>query len=264
MKFKSLLLGMLLSGSLSAFAGEILMGTTTSLDDTGFLTQVAKELKAKKGVDLKWIARGTGEALELGKRGDVDILFTHDPGREEKFIQDGFGTKRHPLMHNYFVLVTSEDNNIDSFPKDLNGALKKIASENLTFISRGDRSGTHSKELSMWKGAGIERTFTGYKESGIGMGKTLNMTSELKGFTLSDNGTFETVKKNFKLKEVPLNEKAALKNIYSILEISKVPASKASDIKLFIEFMNSEDAKEIMENFGKDKFGAPLFFVGRQ
>ncbi|MBC2850410.1 substrate-binding domain-containing protein [Cetobacterium sp. 8H] len=262
MRKKLVGLAMILAGA-NVFAGEILMGTTTSLDDTGFLTEVSKVLKEEKGVDLKWIAKGTGEALELGKRGDVDILFTHDPGREEKFIQDGFGIKRYPLMYNYFVVVTNGERDLSNYPKDLNEVLKKISTENLTFISRGDKSGTHSKELSMWKTSGVDKNFKNYKEAGLGMGKTLNLTSELQAFTLSDSGTFLKVKDNFNLQEVTLNEKEPLKNIYSILELSNVQASKKDDIKVFIEFMNSDKATEIMKNFGKAEFGTPLFFVGK-
>lgn len=244
------------------YAGEILMGTTTSLDDTGFLTEISKILKNEKGIELKWIAKGTGEALELGKRGDVDILFTHDPGREKKFIEDGYGVKRYPLMYNYFVVVTDNEKDLTNYPKNLNKLLSKIATENLIFISRGDKSGTHSKELAMWREAQVDKNFKNYKEAGLGMAKTLNLTSELQGFTLSDSGTFLKVKENFKLQEVPLDEKEPLKNIYSILELSNVQESKKDDIKIFIEFMQSKEAEEIMKNYGKSEFGTPLFFVG--
>ncbi len=259
---KIVFLTTLLMGA-NIYAGEILMGTTTSLDDTGFLTEISKTLKDEKGVELKWIAKGTGEALELGKRGDVDILFTHDPGREKKFIEDGYGTKRHPLMHNYFVIVTSDDKDLNGYPRDLNGLLKKISTENLIFISRGDNSGTHSKELAMWKGAKVDKNFGNYKEAGLGMGKTLNLTSELQGFTLSDSGTFLKVKDNYKLQEVPLDEKASLKNTYSIIELSNVDKSKENDIKIFVDFMQSKEAQEIMKNYGKAEFNTPLFYVGQ-
>lgn len=261
MKKSIFLAGILLCANI--YAGEILMGTTTSLDDTGFLTEISKTLKEKKGVELKWIAKGTGEALELGKRGDVDILFTHDPGREKKFIEDGYGVRRYPLMYNYFVVVTDNEKDLTNYPKNLNELLNKISKENLTFISRGDKSGTHSKELSMWKEAKVDKDFKNYKEAGLGMAKTLNLTSELQGFTLSDSGTFLKVKENFKLQEVPLNEKEPLKNIYSILELSDVKDSKKDDIKIFIEFMQSKEAEEIMKSYGKNEFGTPLFFVGK-
>lgn len=250
-----------LSLSLSTFAGDILMGTTTSLDDTGFLNVISDSLKKEKGINLKWIAKGTGEALELGKRGDVDILFTHDPTREQKFIDDGYALKRYPLMNNFFVIVTNEDKDISNFPKDLNGLLKKIADDNLVFISRGDNSGTHSKELSIWKNAGIKNSFINYKEAGLGMAKTLNLTSELEGFTLSDSGTFLKTKNNFKTKDIPLIEKNELKNVYSILELTNTENSKEKDIKIFIEFMHSKAAQDIIQNFGLEEFNKPLFFL---
>ncbi|MGL6153709.1 MAG: substrate-binding domain-containing protein [Cetobacterium sp.] len=244
----------------SAFAGEILMGTTTSLDNTGFLKVVKEKLKEEKGIDLNWIARGTGEALALGKRGDVDVLFVHDKKREQQFIADGYGTKRHELMYNYFVLVTTEDNDISTFPKDLNSAMTKIAKENLIFISRGDNSGTHSKEKSVWKAVNITPNFSNYKSAGTGMGKTLNMTSELGGYTISDYGTFETLKNKFGLKNIPLSGKESLKNTYSIVELSNVDPSKKADIQTFIEFMNSPEMLTIIDNYGKNTIGTNLFF----
>ena len=192
----------------------------------------------------------------------MDILFTHDPGREIKFIEDGYGLKRYPLMHNYFVIVTNNEKDLSGYPRDLNELLNKIATENSVFISRGDKSGTHSKELSMWKEAKIDKNFKNYKEAGLGMAKTLNLTSELQGFTLSDSGTFLKVKDNFKLQEVPLDEKEPLKNIYSILELSNVKDSKKEDIKTFIKFMQSKEAEEIMRKFGESEFGTPLFYIG--
>ncbi|MBC2854989.1 substrate-binding domain-containing protein [Cetobacterium sp. 2A] len=249
-----------LTFSLTSFSGEILMGTTTSLDDTGFLKVVSEKLKAKTGVELKYLSRGTGEALELGKRGDVDILFTHDKAREEKFIKDGFGTKRHEMMYNYFMIVTANDNDNSNFPKDLNSVMKKISDENLVFLSRGDKSGTHSKELAIWKAVGITPKFENYKETGVGMAKTLNITSELKGYTVSDYGTFETLKNKFGLKNIELNDKTELKNTYAIVELSKTEKSKEKDIQTFIEFMNSPEMDEVIKTYGKDTLGTNLFF----
>ncbi|MGL5936178.1 MAG: substrate-binding domain-containing protein [Cetobacterium sp.] len=241
------------------YSNDILMGTTTSLDDTGFLTEISKVFKEDKGIDLKWIAKGTGEALELGKRGDVDLLFTHDPAREEKFIKDGYGTMRHSLMNNYFVYLTNGEREISKYPKDLKGLLEMISSQNEIFISRGDNSGTHSKELAMWKKMEVSNSFKNYKESGSGMAKTLYLTSELKGITISDKGTFLKLKDKFNLVEIKLDEKESLKNIYSILELKNVPDSKKEDIKIFIEFMKSEKVAQIIENFGKDEFKEALF-----
>ena len=225
--------------SANLLAQDLLMGTTTSLDDTGFLTEVAKEFKAESGIELKWISKGTGEAMELGKRGDVDLLFVHDPGREEQFIKDGYGKARHSFMYNYFVLVAAKDFNLNGFPKDVNEVMKKIAQDNIIFISRGDNSGTHSKEKALWKAAGIEPKFKNYKESGTGMAKTLNMTSELNGITLSDNGTFYSVEKNFGLKEVPLNPSEVLRNTYSILELKDTTPEKQKAIDELVKFLES-------------------------
>ncbi|MGL4997590.1 MAG: substrate-binding domain-containing protein [Cetobacterium sp.] len=258
---KKFLIIVVLLAATKIYCKDLLMGTTTSLDDTGFLTEISKVLKADSGIELKWIAKGTGEALELGKRGDVDILFTHDPSREEKFIKDGYGTKRHPLMNNYFVFVTNKEKDIAAYPKSSVELLEKIKKENLIFVSRGDNSGTHSKERSLWKMAQIETDFKNYKEAGLGMAKTLNLTSELKGITLSDKGTYLKVKNKFGLEEIPLNEKESLKNIYSILELSNVDSSKKEDIEKFLKFMESKKAMKIIENYGKTEFKEPLFNV---
>lgn len=255
--FTTLASALILSANL--LAQDILMGTTTSLDDTGFLTEVAKEFKEESGIDLKWIAKGTGEAMELGKRGDVDLLFVHDPGREQQFIKDGHGKARYSFMYNYFVLVTSKDFNLKGFPKDVNEVMKKIAHDNIIFISRGDKSGTHSKEKDLWKAAGIEPKFKNYKESGSGMAKTLNMTSELNGITLSDNGTFYSVEKNFELKEIPLNPSEVLRNTYSIVELKDTTPEKQKAIDELVKFLGSPKGQQIIESFGKSKFGQPLF-----
>ena len=243
-------------------ARELFMGSTTSLNDTGFLDVIAKDLKVKKGIELKWISKGTGEAIELGKNGVVDVLFTHDPEREMRLLQEGLVTARHTFMHNYFTLVSTEESEIVDSPETLSEVMKKIASENKTFISRGDDSGTHSKEREMWRSLGMNPDFEGYMESGSGMAKTLNLVSEQKGYALSDTGTFNFLKEKLSLKEVPLSEKSILKNIYSVLELSNICDSKKECVKDFVEYMSSEDAKSIIQGYNREHFGSPLFFLG--
>ncbi|MGL4252469.1 MAG: substrate-binding domain-containing protein [Fusobacteriaceae bacterium] len=241
------------------YSQSILIGTTTSLDDTGFLTKLSKELKSQKNIEIQWVAKGTGEALELGKRKDVDLLFIHDPVREEKFIQDGYGEKRHPIMYNHFVLVTSQDFNLENFPENIREILAKIQRENIPFFSRGDRSGTHSKELALWKEIGVEPKFKNYREIGQGMARTLHITSEMDGITLSDNGTFYSLEKAFKLKEIPIDEDDSLKNIYSLVELSQEEESKKESIKKIVEFLESPPGKKMIQDYGKEKFGRSLF-----
>ncbi|MGL4981060.1 MAG: substrate-binding domain-containing protein [Fusobacteriaceae bacterium] len=258
-KLKKIILGLNLLLAVTAYSEEILIGTTTSLDDTGFLTELSKQLKDEKKVDIKWIAKGTGEALELGKRGDVDVLFIHDPVREDKFIKDGYGVKRHPLMYNHFVLVTSQDFNLDGFPTKIGEIMSKIQKDNIPFLSRGDKSGTHSKERALWKNLGIEPKFSNYKEIGQGMAKTLHITAEMDGITLSDNGTFFSLEKSFKLKEIPMEEDSSLKNTYSVVQLSGVEIEKKNEIKKMVEFLESPKGKKMIENYGKDKFRKSLF-----
>lgn len=258
-RLKKMTLMMSVALAMTAYSQNILIGTTTSLDDTGFLSELSKKLKSEKNVEIQWVAKGTGEALELGKRKDVDLLFIHDPGREKKFIEEGYGEVRHPIMYNHFVLVTSQDFNLENFPKNIGEILTKIKQENIPFLSRGDRSGTHSKELSLWKSLGIEPKFRNYKEVGQGMAKTLQITAEMDGITLSDNGTFYSLEKAFKLKEIPTEQDDSMKNIYSVVELSRVEDEKKQEIKKILEFLSSPQGKKMIEDYGKEKLGKSLF-----
>src|SRR5690349_22238944 len=180
-----------------AFAGgafaqdkSIVVASTTSTQDSGLFSHILPLFKAKTGIDVKVVAQGTGQALDTGQRGDADVLFVHAKAQEEKFVADGFGVKRYPVMYNDFVLIgpKSDPAGIKGMT-DVAEALKAIKSKGAPFISRGDRSGTHIAELDLWKAAGIDigkDKGPWYKEIGQGMGAALNTASAANAYVLAD------------------------------------------------------------------------------
>ncbi|HSQ87580.1 substrate-binding domain-containing protein [Romboutsia sp.] len=241
---------------------EITLATTTSLDDTGFLEATLVDFEKENNVDVKVVAKGTGEALELGKNKDADILFVHAKQKEEDFIKEGYGNDRTEIMYNYFIVV-GPDNEHTSKMKDMNitDAFKYIKENNLNFISRGDDSGTNTKELSLWEKAGVENKFENYKESGQGMGATLTMANEMQAYTLTDIGTYLATKNENKDLGIVINSDESLKNVYSIVSISDLPEEKESVTSKLIEYYKSGGMKTKIKEFGVDKYGEPLFFI---
>ncbi len=269
MKFrKKRVLGLLCAGLLSFSVGcsketqEITLATTTSLEDTGFLAATLPQFEKDNNVKVNVVAKGTGEALELGKNKDADILFVHAKSKEEDFIKNGFGNDRHEIMYNYFVLVGPKDD--ENFAKlkemDVLGALKYIKDNNLTFLSRGDESGTHTKELSLWEKSGVENKFDNYKELGQGMGQTLTTANEMKGYTLTDIGTYLATKENNKDLDIVIGADESLKNVYSIVTIAGLDKEKEEITNKLVEYYKSDDMKKEIEKYGMDKFNEPLFF----
>ncbi|MGL5692962.1 MAG: substrate-binding domain-containing protein, partial [Peptostreptococcaceae bacterium] len=203
---------------------EITLVTTTSLEDTGFLEDTLVDFEKENNVDVKVVAKGTGEALELGKSKDADILFVHAKQKEEDFIKEGYGNDRFEIMYNYFIVVGPENEHTDKM-KDMSvtDAFKYIKENNLNFISRGDESGTHTKELALWEKSGEENKFDNYKEAGQGMGATLTMANEMQAYTLTDIGTYLATKSDNKGLGVVIDADESLKNVYSIVSISDLP-----------------------------------------
>ena len=164
--------------TLAAQAQGIVVASTTSTEQSGLYAHLLPEFKKASGIDVKVVALGTGQALDMGRRGDADVLFVHDQVAEEKIVADGFAVKRLPVMYNDFVLVGPVADPAKTRGKDVVEALKKLSTNNASFISRGDKSGTHAAELRFWKLAGLlETKGSGYKECGCGMGPALNMGS---------------------------------------------------------------------------------------
>lgn len=177
----------------SAAAQVITMASTTSTEQSGLFSHLLPAFKQATGIDVKVVAVGTGQALDMARRGDADVLFVHDQAAEEKFVADGWGVKRYPVMYNDFILVGGKGDPAGVRGNDIVAALKKIAAANAEFISRGDKSGTHAAELRYWKTAGIDIAAArpaGYKECGCGMGPALNIAASSNAYVLADRGTW--------------------------------------------------------------------------
>jgi tungstate transport system substrate-binding protein len=257
-------------GTSNVFAGKeapiqknIILATTTSTQDTGLLDTLIPIFEKQTGYFVKTIAVGSGQAMKMGEKGEADVLLVHSPDAEKKFVEDGFGVNRQLVMHNDFVIVGPADD-----PAKIKGtksaaeALKLIANANTLFLSRGDNSGTHAKEKTLWKKADI--TPAGqkwYQETGLGMGQTLNVAAEKKGYTLTDRGTYLSLKKDLGL-DILVEGDAALLNIYHVIGVNsaKWPKVNVAGAKAFANFMVSKKTQGIIKTFGIDKFGSPLFF----
>ncbi|HOE16033.1 MAG TPA: substrate-binding domain-containing protein [Syntrophorhabdaceae bacterium] len=242
---------------------NIILATTTSTQDSGLLDVLIPIFEKKTGYFVKTIAVGSGQAMAMGQKGEADVLLVHSPAAEKKFIEDGYGINRQLIMHNDFIVVGSPAD-----PAKIKGikatteVFKKIATTGSLFLSRGDNSGTHAKEKTIWKAAAVK--YEGekwYQQTGLGMGQTLNVASEKKAYTLADRGTYLALKKNLDLNILAEGD-AILLNIYHVIEANpaKFPKVNAPGGKAFAGFMVSKEAQEIIKTFGVDKFGSPLFF----
>ncbi|RDU37975.1 tungsten ABC transporter substrate-binding protein [Neobacillus piezotolerans] len=235
--------------------GSITLATTTSTQDSGLLDTIIPIFEAKYNVDVKVIAVGTGQAIKMGEQGDADVILVHDRKSEDKFVSDKYGDLAYSLMYNQFLIVGPKDDPAkikDS--KTVKSALQKIVDKEAIFISRGDDSGTHKKELTLWKNAGITPEGKWYKKAGLGMGDTLRMADELGGYTLTDEATFLTNKTSL----VRLAEgQDELLNPYGVIRVKSTKKPNAS--KAFIDFLVGDEGQKIIGKYGKTKFGKPLF-----
>ncbi len=242
---------------------NIILATTTSTQDSGLLDKLIPIFEKKTGYFVKTIAVGSGQAMKMGEKGEADVMLVHSPDAEKKFIEEGYGINRRLVMHNDFIIVGPGDDSAKiKGVKSSAEALKLIANSSSLFMSRGDNSGTHAKEKTLWKKAGIVPAGQKwYQETGLGMGQTLNVASEKKGYTLADRGTYLATRKSLALDI--LNEgDAALLNIYHVIEVNsaKWPKANAGGAKAFADFMVSKKTQDIIKTFGVDKYGSPLFF----
>ncbi|HOX15884.1 MAG TPA: substrate-binding domain-containing protein [Smithellaceae bacterium] len=242
---------------------NIILATTTSTQDTGLLDVLIPIFEKQTGYFVKTIAVGSGQAMAMGQKGEADVMLVHSPDAEKKFIAEGYGINRRLVMHNDFIIVgPSSDPAKVKTAKSSAEAMKLIASANALFASRGDNSGTHAKEKTLWKKAEINPIGQKwYQETGLGMGQTLNVAAEKKCYTLADRGTYLAIKKNLNL-DILSEGDAALLNIYHVIEVNSAKWPKANDegAKAFADFMVSKPTQNIIKTFGVDKFGSPLFF----
>ena len=249
--------------SVQAQPKTIILATTTSTQDSGLLDVLLPIFEKKTGYFVKTIAVGSGQAMAMGEKGEADVLLVHSPAAEKKFVAEGYGINRRLVMHNDFIIVgPSEDPAKIKGMRSASESFKKIASAKALFLSRADKSGTHVKEMDIWRAAGIKTEGEKwYQQTGLGMGQTLSVASEKKGYTLADRGTYLALKKNLGL-DILVEGDAILLNIYHVIEVnpSKWPKVNAAGGKAFADFMVSKETQDIVKTFGVDKFGSPLFF----
>ena len=244
----------------------ILMASTIGPIDAGIVNVLEDQFEQETGIRVRHVGAGTGAALKIAEKGNVDLVMVHAKSLEEKFIRDGFGTERIPLMYNDFVIVGPEKD-----PAGIKGmkaateALRKISETGVAFISRGDRSGTHVAEMELWAKAGIKPSGAWYKlydKGADGNVPTLRYTDQQQAYTVIDRATYLSVRNQIKL--VILVEKdEALLNYISLIPVNakKFPRVNGKDVQTFVAWLTSpEKGQKIIRDFGKDKFGASLFF----
>ena len=240
----------------------IVMASTTSTDQSGLFAHLLSAFTQATGIKVNVVALGTGQALDVGRRGDADIIFVHDLGAEEKFVIDGYSTKRWPVMYNDFVLVGPKADPVGIKGKDLLVGLKKLAASEAVFVSRADKSGTHTAELRAWSAAGLEMPsgkFSGYKACGCGMGPALNMASSFDGYTLADRGTWISFKNKGNL-AVLVEGDARMFNPYGVMVVNpaKHPHVKRELAQAFVDWVTSKEGQARIASYKID--GQQLFF----
>lgn len=228
-----------LLASAGAMAQSIVVASTTSTEQSGLFSHLLPEFKKASGIGVKVVALGTGQAIDMARRGDADVLFVHDKVAEEKFVADGFAAKRQEVMYNDFVLVGSMADPAGTKRSDIVSSLKKVASANAEFISRGDKSGTHAAELRFWKMTDTDANKgTGYKECGCGMGPALNIASSSGAYALTDRGTWLNFKNRGDLAVLVEGDKR-LFNQYGVMLVSSArhPHVKSAEGQKFVDWV---------------------------
>ena len=249
----------------TAFAQDqsILVASTTSTQDSGLFGHLLPMFKAKTGIDVKVVAQGTGQAIDTGRRGDADVLFVHAKAAEEKFLSEGFGVKRYPVLYNDFVLVgpKSDPAGIKG-SKDIVAAFKTLKDKGIDFISRGDKSGTHQAELNLWKVAGIDIAADKgpwYKEIGQGMGAALNTAAASNAYVLTDRATWLSFKNKGEL-VIEVEGDKRLFNQYGVMLVNpaKHPNVKKDFGQQFIDWLVSTEGQKAIADFKIN--GEQLFY----
>jgi tungstate transport system substrate-binding protein len=235
---------------LSVSAQSIVVASTTSTEQSGLFSYLLPEFKKANGIDVKVVALGTGQALDMGRRGDADVLFVHDQVAEDKIVADGFAVKRFPVMYNDFVLIGPAADPAKTKGKDIIEALKKVAAANSNFISRGDKSGTHAAELRYWKSASTDNKGAGYKECGCGMGPALNMASSLGAYVLADRGTWLSFKNRADL-TILVEGDNRLFNQYGVMLVNpaKHPQTKVVEGQRFVDWVVSNAGQAAIASY---------------
>jgi tungstate transport system substrate-binding protein len=249
------------SSSLVLAQQEVILATTTSVQDTGLLDVIVPLFEKQNGAHVKAVAVGTGQALAMAARGEADVVLAHAPETEKKYIADGTLVNRRLVMHNQFLLAgpVADPAKVKGTTKAID-AFKKIAEAKAPFVSRGDDSGTHKLEKKLWEQAGIKPAGEWYLEAGQGMGRTLSIAGEKQAYVLSDRATYLAFQKTTGL-VVLLAGDPAFFNLYHVMEVNpeKFPKVNATGGKAFADFLLSATVQDILKTFGVDKYGEALF-----
>lgn len=257
---KSALAASVFVASMAASAQSIVVASTTSTEQSGLFSHLLPEFKKASGIDVKVVALGTGQALDTGRRGDADVVFVHDQKAEDKFVADGFGVKRYPVMYNDFILIGPKADPAGVKGTDIVEGLKKLAAGNAPFVSRGDKSGTHAAELRFWDQAGLkDAKGSGYKECGCGMGPALNMAASTGAYVLADRGTWLNFKNRADLGILVEGDKR-LFNQYGVMLVNpaKHPQVKQAEGQKFIDWVTSPAGQKVIAEYKIG--GEQLFF----
>ena len=239
----------------------VILSTTTSTQDSGLLDVLVPLFERKTGYTVKTIAVGTGQALALAARGEADVTLAHAPALERTYVRDGKMLARRLVMSNDFVIIgPAADPAGIKGEKSATAALGRIAAKGARFVSRGDKSGTHMLELSLWRRAGATPAAPWYIESGQGMGATLGIADDRGAYTITDRATLLAFAKRVKLATMVEGDRPLL-NIYSVMEVNPAngPRVNAAGGKAFAEFMLAPETQAVIETFGVEKYGQPLF-----
>ena len=247
---------------------SIVMASTTSTEQSGLFNHLLPEFKKATGIDVKVVAVGTGQAIDMGRRGDADVLFVHDQILEEKLVADGFAVKRFAVMFNDFVLIGPAADPAKVKGLGIAGALKKLSVANAPFISRGDKSGTHAAELRYWQAVGVEMqldrpTFKNYKACGCGMGPALNMAASSGGYVVADRGTWLAFKNRAGLAVLVEGDKRLL-NQYGVLVVNPArhPHTQVAAAQKFVDWVISPAGQGVIAAYKIN--GEQLFFPNAQ
>jgi tungstate transport system substrate-binding protein len=246
---------------LKAEPTELILATTTSTQDSGLLDVILPIFEEENNVKVKTIAVGTGAALEMGIKGEADVLLVHAPASEEELVTSGDAINRKRVMYNDFVLIGPSNNPADVSGDDIQAAFKKIMEVKANFITRGDDSGTHKKELGIWKASGIEPTGDTYVSTGQGMGASLQIANEKNGYILADRATWLAQEKNLTNLKLVVEGGQDLMNIYHVMQVNpeKHDMVNSKDAEKFVEYMIDSKTQDVIESFGKEEFGQSLF-----
>ena len=244
---------------------DVVLATTTSVYDTGLLDSIAPLFERATGYRLRVVAVGSGQALRMGERGDADVIVVHSPAAEEAFMAAGHGISRRVVATNYFTIVgPAADPARVRDAASAGDALRRIAETGAVFVSRGDSSGTHARELALWRAAGGRPAWPSYIETGQGQSATLLIANERRGYALTDRSTLGALQGHMDL--VPLlGRDPELLNVYRVIELNPAerPHLNQAGGHAFAEFLLSETAQDLLERFGRSRFGEALFTPAR-